>query len=198
MPRIDTWSSSNLSGTPTQLVISMYSILLLSRSVNSSNPRRSQFLKNEFLKLGLASATQKYSFISNQGVRFTEPLFSSLIINLNRTFMAQMLTLFSPPRGDHETKLWWSVLLGWVEQVKGMVLWIFVEYPRFWHWLDSCKVRSCTYVSHAFIESFSDYSLWAKDIIFVISDGYLDGMHAWLKVYHETQQSSRYTTIWEK
>lgn len=106
MPRIDTWSSSNLSGTPTQLVISMYSILLLSRSVNSSNPRRSQFLKNEFLKLGLASATQKYSFISNQGVRFTEPLFSSLIINLNRTFMAQMLTLFSPPRGDHETKLW--------------------------------------------------------------------------------------------
>ncbi|TFK42427.1 Gaa1-like protein [Crucibulum laeve] len=28
------------------------------------------------------------------------------------------------------------------------------------------------------------YSLWAKDIVFVISDGYLDGMHAWLSEYH--------------
>lgn len=36
-----------------------------------------------------------------------------------------------------------------------------------------------------------DYSLWAKDIIFVISDGYLDGMHAWLSAYHGTSQSSR-------
>ncbi|KAI0374870.1 Gaa1-domain-containing protein [Pilatotrama ljubarskyi] len=32
------------------------------------------------------------------------------------------------------------------------------------------------------------YSLWAKDLIFVISDGYLDGMQAWVTTYHgETQ-----------
>lgn len=36
----------------------------------------------------------------------------------------------------------------------------------------------------------SDYSLWAKDLVFVISDGYLDGMHAWLNVYHGAQLSS--------
>ncbi|EEB88633.1 hypothetical protein MPER_13438, partial [Moniliophthora perniciosa FA553] len=24
------------------------------------------------------------------------------------------------------------------------------------------------------------YSLWAKDLIFVLSDGYMDGMQAWL------------------
>ncbi|EIW60371.1 Gaa1-domain-containing protein [Trametes versicolor FP-101664 SS1] len=32
------------------------------------------------------------------------------------------------------------------------------------------------------------YSLWAKDLVFVISDGYLDGMQAWITTYHgETQ-----------
>ncbi|KAH9854210.1 Gaa1-domain-containing protein [Lenzites betulinus] len=31
-------------------------------------------------------------------------------------------------------------------------------------------------------------SLWAKDLVFVISDGYLDGMQAWITTYHgETQ-----------
>ncbi|KAG8709985.1 Glycosyl phosphatidyl inositol protein transamidase complex subunit [Ceratobasidium sp. 394] len=28
------------------------------------------------------------------------------------------------------------------------------------------------------------YTLWAKDIVLVISDGHLDGMHAWLSAYH--------------
>lgn len=42
----------------------------------------------------------------------------------------------------------------------------------------------------------SDYSLWAKDIVFVISDGYLDGMHAWLSSYHGTSQSST-AQYWE-
>ncbi|KAF8447520.1 Gaa1-like protein [Boletus edulis BED1] len=31
-----------------------------------------------------------------------------------------------------------------------------------------------------------NYSLWAKDIIFVIGDNYLDGIHAWLNAYHGT------------
>lgn len=39
-----------------------------------------------------------------------------------------------------------------------------------------------------------DYSLWAKDIVFVISDGYLDGMHAWLNAYHGAQQASESET----
>ncbi|ETW86085.1 hypothetical protein HETIRDRAFT_380329 [Heterobasidion irregulare TC 32-1] len=34
------------------------------------------------------------------------------------------------------------------------------------------------------------YSHWSKDIIFVISDGYLDGMHAWLSAYHGSGQSN--------
>jgi hypothetical protein len=38
-----------------------------------------------------------------------------------------------------------------------------------------------------------DYSLWAKDIIFIISDDYLHGMHAWLNAYHGTLPSNLYT-----
>ncbi|THU87227.1 Gaa1-domain-containing protein [Dendrothele bispora CBS 962.96] len=34
------------------------------------------------------------------------------------------------------------------------------------------------------------YSLWAKDLVFVVSDGYLDGMQAWLSAYHGTIQSN--------
>ncbi|KAH9934715.1 Gaa1-domain-containing protein [Fomitopsis serialis] len=32
------------------------------------------------------------------------------------------------------------------------------------------------------------YSLWAKDLIFVVSDGYLDGMQAWVTTYHGVLQ----------
>ncbi|KAJ3490236.1 hypothetical protein NLI96_g1560 [Meripilus lineatus] len=35
---------------------------------------------------------------------------------------------------------------------------------------------------------FKGYSLWAKDLIFVISDGYLDGMQAWITTYHGVDQ----------
>lgn len=35
------------------------------------------------------------------------------------------------------------------------------------------------------------YSFWAKDIVFVVSDGYLDGMQAWLSAYHGAPQSSK-------
>ncbi|KAH9952052.1 Gaa1-domain-containing protein [Amylocystis lapponica] len=34
------------------------------------------------------------------------------------------------------------------------------------------------------------YSLWAKDLIFVVSDGYLDGMQAWITAYHGAIQSN--------
>ncbi|EMD38058.1 hypothetical protein CERSUDRAFT_104676 [Gelatoporia subvermispora B] len=36
------------------------------------------------------------------------------------------------------------------------------------------------------------YSLWAKDLVFVISDGYLDGMQAWISTYHGASQPNMY------
>jgi hypothetical protein len=35
------------------------------------------------------------------------------------------------------------------------------------------------------------YSLWSKDLVFIISDGSLAGMHAWLSTYHGHQQKSK-------
>ncbi|KAG6867027.1 hypothetical protein C0991_003944 [Blastosporella zonata] len=37
------------------------------------------------------------------------------------------------------------------------------------------------------------YSLWAKDIVFVVGDGYLEGMHAWLAAYHGSLPSNSET-----
>ncbi|KAI0807330.1 Gaa1-domain-containing protein [Fomes fomentarius] len=37
------------------------------------------------------------------------------------------------------------------------------------------------------------YSLWSKDLIFVISDGYLDGMHAWVTTYHGAAHPNLWT-----
>ena len=36
----------------------------------------------------------------------------------------------------------------------------------------------------------SEYSFWSKDLIFVISDGYMEGMQAWASAYHAHSQSS--------
>ncbi|CCM02082.1 uncharacterized protein FIBRA_04159 [Fibroporia radiculosa] len=38
-----------------------------------------------------------------------------------------------------------------------------------------------------------NHSLWAKDLIFVISDGYLEGMQAWTAAYHGNRQSNLWT-----
>ncbi|KAG7447959.1 Gaa1-domain-containing protein [Guyanagaster necrorhizus] len=37
------------------------------------------------------------------------------------------------------------------------------------------------------------YSFWAKDLVFVISDDYLEGMQAWLSAYHGISQSNLHT-----
>ena len=41
----------------------------------------------------------------------------------------------------------------------------------------------------------TDHSYWAKDIVFVISDGYLDGMQAWLGAYHGLEQYGEFSYI---
>ena len=45
------------------------------------------------------------------------------------------------------------------------------------------------------ISPLTDHSYWAKDIVFLISDGYLDGMQAWLGAYHGSQQYSNLNCI---
>ncbi|KAJ8519509.1 hypothetical protein ONZ45_g3586 [Pleurotus djamor] len=42
----------------------------------------------------------------------------------------------------------------------------------------------------ALAEFLKKNAFWAKDLVFVISDGYLEGMHAWLSAYHSVGQSN--------
>lgn len=68
---------------------------------------------------------------------------------------------------------------------------IFEAFLQCLHWQVSSKVSSCLLnlwkFSHYLL---SGYSLWAKDIVLVVSDNHLDGMHAWLAAYHGSTQSS--------
>lgn len=59
------------------------------------------------------------------------------------------------------------------------------------HWQDTSNVGSLPYRYGSRL-SFIGYTLWAKDIVLVISDGHLDGMHAWLSAYHGFEHSSEY------
>jgi glycosylphosphatidylinositol transamidase len=40
----------------------------------------------------------------------------------------------------------------------------------------------------ALAESLTRQHVWAKDLIFLVSDSYLDGAHAWLSAYHGATQ----------
>ncbi|KAG6833694.1 hypothetical protein H0H87_002891 [Tephrocybe sp. NHM501043] len=51
------------------------------------------------------------------------------------------------------------------------------------------RIVFCPNESVLYFTALAGYSLWAKDIIFVVSDGYLEGMHAWLSAYHGTLSS---------
>ena len=40
-----------------------------------------------------------------------------------------------------------------------------------------------------------ELAVWSKDIIFLVSDGYTSGAHAWINAYHEETQSSASITL---
>jgi len=40
----------------------------------------------------------------------------------------------------------------------------------------------------ALAECLTRQHVWAKDLIFLVSDSYLDGAHAWLSAYHGANQ----------
>lgn len=74
-----------------------------------------------------------------------------------------------------------------------MALLTFEVFPLFLLWLASSNVSfPFNYRHYLPLFDTTGYSLWAKDIIFIVSDGYLDGMHAWLAAYHGSSQSSEF------
>ena len=91
-------------------------------------------------------------------------------------------------------KLWSSVLpgsVGWVQNnTIFAVLQLFCPLQASWS-----VSTTHYYVFYILTDLIIGYSHWAKDIIFVIGDQHLTGMHAWLSAYHHEIPSSPFSFI---
>ncbi|KAF9454645.1 Gaa1-domain-containing protein [Macrolepiota fuliginosa MF-IS2] len=133
--------------------------LELLRDSNATSHQRAQFLMNEFAKLGLSPATQKYSFQSSS--------------NHGSINGANAYAILASPRGPRNEAM--VISASWLSRIgEGD---------------GTLNLRGVSTVL-ALARFLKNYSLWAKDIVFVIGDGYLDGMHAWLNAYHGVKQSN--------
>ena len=103
-----------------------------------------------------------------------------------------MLSSLHPARPA--LKLWSSVhpgSVGWVQNNT-----IFEVLQPFCPLQDSWSVsKTQYYVLNILADLIIGYSHWAKDIIFVIGDQHLTGMHAWLSAYHHEIPSSPFSFI---
>lgn len=127
------------------------------RDTNSTRKERSDALMTEFVKLGLSSSIQNYTFSASTGV----------------TKGTNVYGILSSPRAPG------------LETIVISASWL----SRTGEGDGNLNLRGVSTVL-ALARFLKRYSLWAKDIIFVVSDGYLEGMHAWLAAYHGSSQSN--------
>ncbi|KAF9052907.1 Gaa1-like protein [Panaeolus papilionaceus] len=125
------------------------------RDGNYSSKERAEWINMEFLKLGLSSSTQSYSFVSP-------------VVNVTGTNSYAILS--SPRHSGTEAMVISASWLSRMDEGNGTI-----------------NIRGVAFVL-ALARFLKRYSYWAKDIVFVVSDGYLDGMQAWLRAYHGVQQ----------
>ncbi|PPQ63089.1 hypothetical protein CVT24_005944 [Panaeolus cyanescens] len=125
------------------------------RDGNYTSKERAEWLNMEFLKLGLTSSTQSYTFLSP-------------VTGVNGTNAYAIL-----PSARHSGTEAMVISASWLSRVD--------------EGAGTVNIRGVSFVI-ALARFLKRYSYWAKDIIFVVSDGYLDGMQAWLGAYHGIQQ----------
>ncbi|GAA5989951.1 hypothetical protein JCM10908_002393 [Rhodotorula pacifica] len=125
--------------------------------------RRSRAIKDAFQELGLPAVQQPYSF----GLSST-----SNVSGINT------YAILAAPKTDGAEALVLSA--SWLSRA-----------------LDEDGQRRVNVRGVALLLAIANYlkkySMWSKDIIFVVSDGYMDGMHAWLDAYHGNGQSNLHT-----
>ncbi|KAL4067915.1 Gaa1-like protein, partial [Scleroderma citrinum] len=119
------------------------------RDRNSTSEQRAQFIRDEFANLGLAAATQNYTFTTSSG--HVSGVNAYAVMASPRTPGSEAMVI---------SATWHSDIGDEPYNLRGV---------------------SIVLALAAFLKN---YSLWAKDIIFVIGDGHLDGMQAWLNAYH--------------
>ncbi|EIN07262.1 Gaa1-domain-containing protein [Punctularia strigosozonata HHB-11173 SS5] len=127
------------------------------RDQNRTSEERAEYLKQEFMKLGLQADTQTYSFTTN----------------------------FENPRGANAYAVSPSPRASGTEVMLISATWL----STMGDGDGTLNLRGVATVL-ALAGFLKKYSMWAKDIVYVVSDGYMDGMHAWLSAYHNSVQSN--------
>lgn len=123
---------------------------------NASSAERAEFISSQFRELGIASATQQYTFSTPTG--------DFAGVNAYGTFR-------SPRTSGAEAIV---IVASWISRE------------------DEGQKRQPNLRGIATVLSLANnlrrQSVWAKDLIFLVSDSYLDGAHAWLSEYHGSSQ----------
>ncbi|KAG7092639.1 hypothetical protein E1B28_008980 [Marasmius oreades] len=131
------------------------------RDSNATSEQRVSFLLDEFRKMGLPAASQKYKFTT---------------LSKKNAQGKNVYAMFSSPRASGVEAM--VVSASWISRVD--------------EGSGQLNLRGVAMVL-ALAKFLKQYSLWAKDLIFVLSDGHLDGMHAWLNAYHGSTQTNLIT-----
>ncbi|KXN92216.1 Glycosylphosphatidylinositol anchor attachment 1 protein [Leucoagaricus sp. SymC.cos] len=135
------------------------------RDLNATSDQRAYFLMKEFSKLGLSSATQKYAF--------RKLFILSNSLEAKNVAGTNAYAVLASPRGPRNEAM--VISASWLS--------------RAGEGDGTLNLRGVSTVL-ALARFLRNYSLWAKDIIFVVNDGYLDGMQAWLNAYHGAKLSN--------
>ncbi|SCZ94130.1 BZ3500_MvSof-1268-A1-R1_Chr12-2g03707 [Microbotryum saponariae] len=142
--------------------VEAWSALPLQQLIGDLSARRTQELKKAFQKLGYATATQDYVF--ELGSR------NSTLQGTN------VYSILQAPKTDGAE----SLVLGasWLSRALHQD----TKEQR-------VNVRGVASVL-ALANFLKKYSMWSKDIIFLVSDDYIAGAQAWIDEYHGNQQSN--------
>ncbi|KAF8308107.1 Gaa1-like protein [Clavulina sp. PMI_390] len=130
------------------------------RDRNATRDELTAFIMDEFRRIGLPSATQSYEIIDPSQSHQGTNVYAYL--SAPRATAAEAIIVSAS---------WQSMVFE--DQAKGL---------RRVNWRAIAMLL-------AVARQYKAHSYWAKDLIFVISDGYLDGMHAFLSSYHGATDS---------
>ncbi|KAM0785986.1 hypothetical protein ACM66B_006804 [Microbotryomycetes sp. NB124-2] len=127
---------------------------------NLTAQERSRVIAQTFQRLGLPSATQRYSFALGNGQTLSG---------------TNTYAIYQAPKTDG------------VESLVLCASWLSRE-------VDALGRRRINVRGVATVLAMANYlkksSYWSKDIVFLLSDGYLDGTQAWLNAFHGYEQSN--------
>ncbi|ELU44818.1 GPI-anchor transamidase [Rhizoctonia solani AG-1 IA] len=144
------------------------------RDANATSQQRATYFRDEFAKLGLPTEVQPYTIHAPTGG--TEGVNVYSIHTAPRSSGSEAIVLsasWKSLKWDEDG----SLNLRGVATILALASYLKRE-------ISSLTAGNLT-------NRYTGYTLWAKDIVFVISDGYMDGMHAWLSAYHGFDHASK-------